>query len=503
MASILYVEDEAEARDLIAGVLTQQYPGLTLHLAADGSEGLALFREHRPQVVITDIRMPVMDGLAMAKGIREIDAEVSLVALTAFSDTSFLVTAIELGFSHYVFKPINIKKLLWAIDRTLAVVDLKQQVKERNEQLQESEERLRATFDQAAVGIAHVNLDGTFLRINKRYCDIVGCSEEHPTLDMFTFTHPDDLPRCREHHQLVVGGKLRSYSLEKRYVNPDGTIVWAALTVSLVVNHPDFMVVILDDITDRKLLQAEIADLNEALAGRAAQLEEANRDLKAFNHTVAHDLRQPLNLISGYCQALQQFCGSNLDEECRDFLQKAYEGTLRMNRLVTVLLQFSEAAYRELKQERVDLTAAAEEVAAELKRTEPGRKVTFRIAAGMVAEGDDNLLGVVVANLLGNAWKYSSEREEALIEFDSTEVDGARAFFVRDNGSGFETTEAKEIFRPFRRLPSGQRVGGFGIGLGTVERIIKRHGGKVWAQGEPGKGATFYFTIPSASADSR
>ncbi|GFO63468.1 response regulator [Geomonas paludis] len=498
VTSILYVEDEAEPRELIGNLLSEEHPHIRIIIAADGAEGLALFKEHRPQVVVTDIRMPVMDGLTMAAHIREMDQEVDLIAVSAYSDTSFLVRAIELGFSNYVFKPVNFSKLLTALTRIIKVRELKHRFSEQNERLRQSEQRLQATFDQAAVGVGHVALDGTFLRINDKYCDIAGCSSGTAPATIYDFTHPDDLPACRSHHELLLAGEKRSYSLEKRYVH-DGVVVWASLTVSMVQDHAGkdtFMVAIVDDITERKLLEGRIADLNRALSARAEELESANRDLTAFNYTVAHDLRQPLNLISGYCQAVSMTCGKAVNEECREFLQKAYEGTVKMNKLVTALLEFAEMAHVEPKRESVDLSREAEEIAAELARSEPQRQARFVIAPGLSAQGDGQLLRAVLANLLGNAWKYTAQRDETAIEFGSSVHEGKVVFYVRDNGIGFDAEQTKEIFVPFRRLPGAQRRGGFGIGLATVERIIKRHGGEVWAEGEPDKGATFYFSLP-------
>jgi len=166
-----------------------------------------------------------------------------------------------------------------------------------------------------------------------------------------------------------------------------------------------------------------------------------------------------------------------------------------MNQLIEVLLQFSRLAHAELNWDRVDLCSMAREVANGLKETEVARRVDIRIADGMVANGDENLLRVVLANLLGNAWKYTAKREAAAIEFDTTEIDGQLVYFVRDNGAGFDMADAAKLFVPFQRLPGAEESRGFGIGLATVERIIRRHGGKVWAEGEKGKGACFYFTL--------
>lgn len=247
-------------------------------------------------------------------------------------------------------------------------------------------------------------------------------------------------------------------------------------------------VVTLRDITDRKRAEEETKRLN-------ADLESANRELEAFNYTIAHDLRKPLTVVSGYTQVIRELCTGNLDEQCMGYLQEAYDGTLRMNRLIDVLLNFSSLARAELHREKVDLSAMVRAAAAELQLADPVRRVEFKIAEGIFVDGDADLLGVVLANLLGNAWKYTVMREEAVIEFGVTEIDGEPACFARDNGTGFDMKEAEKLFVPFERLLGTRDFTGFGIGLATVERIIHRHGGRVWAEGDPGKGATFYFTL--------
>jgi signal transduction histidine kinase len=245
----------------------------------------------------------------------------------------------------------------------------------------------------------------------------------------------------------------------------------------------------------RKMAEEEIKRLNCELAARAAELEAANRELEAFNYTVAHDLRKPLTVVNGYCQALKELCGVQLDVHCKEYLKEAYEGTLRMNRLIDALLRFSRMAHIEPQREVVDLSVLAQAVAAELELAEPERRVTFRIAEGMSVNGDPNLLHVALDNLLGNAWKFTATKEEAVVEFGMTEIGGKPVCFVRDNGAGFDMADAGKLFTPFQRLPGGEEFKGHGIGLATVERIISRHGGMVWAEGKPGKGATFYFTL--------
>jgi light-regulated signal transduction histidine kinase (bacteriophytochrome) len=253
--------------------------------------------------------------------------------------------------------------------------------------------------------------------------------------------------------------------------------------------------ILANDITERKRMENEIWALNADLAAQAIELEAANRELEAFNYTISHDLRTPLTVVRGYTQVLLEMYGCGPDEPGAGYLRKIDRAARKMEDLTATLLDFSRLSRSAIIREMVDLSGIAGIVALELKVNEPQRNATFTIADGVEAEGDAQLLRVVLENLIGNAWKYTNGKEEALIEFGTAEKDGSRALFVRDNGPGFDMTHADRLFRPFQRLPGAEDVAGHGIGLATVQRIIHRHGGRVWAEGDPGKGATFYFTL--------
>jgi len=242
------------------------------------------------------------------------------------------------------------------------------------------------------------------------------------------------------------------------------------------------------DITERKRAEEEKERLN-------ADLAAANLELEAFNYSVAHDLRQPLNAIGMNCQALIELCSDKLDEVCKDYVEGSYKGVLSMNQLIEALLNLSRMGQAELRRDKVDLCVLAHEVVAILKTTEPERQVDFRVADGITADADANLLRVILDNLLGNAWKYTGMRKEAVIEFGAIEIDGKPVYFVRDNGEGFDKGHAEKLFIPFQRLPGAEQFKGHGIGLATVHRIIQRHNGRVWAEGKPGEGSTVYFTL--------
>jgi PAS domain S-box-containing protein len=339
--------------------------------------------------------------------------------------------------------------------------------------------------------------EGTFLEVNQTSLETLGYSREEMIgksareLGLWEdeAQHAMVLATLQEH-----GGV---YNQEVRLKVKGGPILTGLLSAKLIdINGAWRMLSIVRDISDRKSAEEEIGRLNITLADRAAELEIVNKELEAFDYTVAHDLRQPLNLLNSYCQVITTLCGAQLPEECRGYLNDAYNVTLRMNRLIEALLNFSRMGHLEPHRESVDLSLLAREVAGSLQQTSPERQVEFRIADGLAANGDAVLLQVVLDNLLGNAWKYTGVREQAVIEFGVREIDQVPTYFVRDNGAGFDMTDAEKLFFPFQRLPGAETSRGFGIGLATVERIIRQHGGKVWAESELNKGASFYFTLP-------
>jgi signal transduction histidine kinase len=237
----------------------------------------------------------------------------------------------------------------------------------------------------------------------------------------------------------------------------------------------------------------KIESLAADLAARAGELEAANRELGAFNYTVSHDLRRPLTGIIGYCEIMLEQCIEPLAAPCREDLRKIYVSAMKMNRLIDTLLEFSLITEYSVSREPVDLSAMAREIAGHLREYHPGRSTTFAIADGITVPADGRLMRIVLENLLGNAWKYTSRKSDAIIEFGVTASKGKPVCFVRDNGVGFDMRNADRLFAAFQRLHGEYE--GSGIGLATVKRIIDRHGGILWAEGEEGKGAVFYFSL--------
>uniref|UniRef100_A0A831XFH0 histidine kinase n=1 Tax=Geobacter metallireducens TaxID=28232 RepID=A0A831XFH0_GEOME len=249
------------------------------------------------------------------------------------------------------------------------------------------------------------------------------------------------------------------------------------------------------EVEQRTRAQEEICWLNDDLERQKTALMAANRELESFGFSVSHDLRAPLRHIEGFSTVLLEDCGDRLDDDGKGYLDRIVASCRRMDELITDLLNLSRLSQGEVRRERVDLSAMAAVVAEELRRGEPQRRVDIRIGPGLSAICDPSLVRIMLENLLGNAWKYTARKDQGVIEFGAAGEGGETVFFVRDNGAGFDMSQVERLFVPFQRLHPAGEFEGTGIGLATVRRIAVRHGGRVWAEGDPGTGATFFFTL--------
>lgn len=374
--SLLYVEDEPETRELLGGVLVRKFPHLEIHTAENGMAGLELFREHRPDIVLTDIRMPLMDGIQMARAIRAEDSAASIIVISACSETDHLLEAIKMGISRYVLKPVDHKMLFDAINDCASRILNERQAQAQNDLIR---------------------------RLNE--------------------------------------------------------------------------------------------ELEQRVTDRTAELEASNRELQAFCYSVAHDLSTPLRGINGYSSILLEEYAGKLDDCATDYLARMGAAAARMGQLINDLLELSRVTRRELHRETIDLSLLAHGIVKELRQQDPDRQTEFILAEKLQDEGDPILIRLALENLLGNAWKYTARVSCPRIEFGACISKGETVYFVRDNGIGFDMAYVHKLFIPFQRLHGIDEYGGTGVGLAAVQRIIARHGGRIWAEGEPGNGATFYFTV--------
>lgn len=371
--------------------------------------------------------------------------------------------------------------------------------KKAEESLVRAKEEWELTFDSVPDMIAILDNQHRILRVNKPMARRLGLKpEECVGLPCYKYVHGLSAPPsfC-PHSRTLCDGREHFEEVHEDNIGGDFLVSTTPLR-----DRQDRMigsVHVAHDITEQKKAEARIMSLNEQLRLKIDELSSANRELEAFSYSVSHDLRSPLRSIDGFSQEILEDYGDKLDENGIDSLRRIRAASQRMDLLINGLLNLARLSRNEVAREKVDLSALARDVAGHLHKNHPERKVEVLITEGLMDEGDERLLYVLLQNLLGNAWKFTEKLTKAVIEFGISRFEGKPAYFISDNGAGFDMTYADKLFRPFQRLHNTADFSGTGIGLATVQRIINRHGGQVWARGEVGKGSTFYFTLTSLS----
>ena len=394
-------------------------------------------------------------------------------------------------------------------DGHLLVLEADRDITERKQAeaaVRVSEDRLRFALETIQTGAWDLDLvDHTAFR-SLEHDRIFGYAELLPQWNYEMF-----LEHVLPEDRATVDGKFRramelrgDWNFECRIRRADGQVRWILAAGRHRVDAdgtPRRMAGIVQDITERKQAEAEIRRLNEQLEQRVrertAELETANKELEAFCYSVSHDLRTPLRTIDGFSQAVLEDYNARLDDTGQDFLNRIRRGCQQMGQLIDDLLNLSCVTRNEMHREIVDLTAVAKEVVQQLRDSAPARNVQVRIAPGLAAVGDAPLLRAALFNLLENAWKFTAQCPVAVIEVgvEASAAPSASVFFIRDNGTGFDMQYADKLFHAFQRLHTTHEYPGTGIGLATVARVIRRHGGRIWAAAAVGRGATFYFTL--------
>jgi len=365
-------------------------------------------------------------------------------------------------------------------------------------------EQLMALIDHTSAVIYMRDAVGRYLLVNREYErlfklrreDIVGLTDH----DLFAKDIADDFRT----NDLMAFARGFPVQMEEQAPSDDGLRTYVTVKFPLTDAAGSSYAVcgISTDITERKQAEEQVSRLNDELElrvrERTAELEASTRELDAFAYSVSHDLRAPLRSVEGFSQILIEDFGEVLAEEARMYLGRIQANVARMAQMIDDLLNLSLATRTELRRERTDVTALACQVAAELQGRDADRNTEIVIAADLVAQGDGHLIGLVLQNLLGNAWKFTAHEPDSVIRVWQERRDGVDVLAVQDNGAGFDMRYAHKLFEPFQRLHPASEFEGTGIGLAIVHRIVTRHGGQICAEGTPGGGATFRFSLTPA-----
>ena len=371
-----------------------------------------------------------------------------------------------------------------------------------------AEEKLDRLLGSMPDALVIVNAEGKIVGSNAQTGKLFGYSDRELQGESMALLVPERFRKTQRQyyaaHFSPRGGLVPETTTELCGLHKDGREFPIEISTKPLAAEKGLVVTsAIRDITERKQVEQQISKLNRELERRAIELENANKELEAFSYSVSHDLRSPLQNIDSFSQILMEDYANQLDPEGLDYVQRLRGSCQHMEDIINALLALSNMMRKELLVDHLDLTALANAVAADLKQKTPDRLVDWVIAEGLTAEGDVQLLRVVLENLFGNAWKFTANRPRARIEFGALpQSNGARTYYVRDDGAGFDMARAGNLFTPFKRLHDQSEFRGTGIGLATVQRVIRRHRGKIWAEGVVNHGATFCFTLTGEAGES-
>lgn len=529
--NILLIEDNPGDARLVEELL-KDFPGKVNQLSWVNTlrKGLQVLEDNQIQIILLDLSLPDSRGLGTLKKLISQTPHIPVVVLTGTNDEMLAINAVQEGAQDYLVKGEFTARMLamsvrYAIERyriqeelrkknaelAKALGEVEQRVQERTAQLSsknaeleqvisqltESEGRFRGTFEQAAVGMAHISIEGRFIRVNNRFCDITGYnSKELLAKNRKEINYDTDLNTGADPYQQLLSGQIQTFSHEKRYIQKNGGLIWVNLTISLLRNangNPEYFITVIEDISQRKEAEERLAQTIDALVRSNAELEQ-------FAFVASHDLQEPLRNVSSFVQLLAEENKGKFGPKADQQISIILEGATRMQTMIRDLLAFSRVTSRGQGFEDVNVGDILENVKSDLALhiQETKAEVTFDPMPTIFA--DPSQISQVFQNLLTNALKFYGDQPPR-VHISARLANQEWIFSIQDNGIGIEKKYIDKLFVIFRRLNPRGKYPGTGIGLAVCKRIVERHGGRIWVESEVGKGSNFMFSIPLNKED--
>jgi PAS domain S-box-containing protein len=497
---ILIVDDQPQNTELLEAYLVPK--GYEIVKAANGEEALEKLSVNQIDLILLDVMMPGIDGFEVTRRVRADDKThlLPIILITALKETEDRVKGIEAGCDDFISKPVDKMELLARVQSLLKIKGYNDLMSNYQKELEiakqsadEASDFAESVINTVREPLISLDKDLRVVAVSRSFYEFFKVKPEE-TVGQLIYDLGNkqwDIPELRELLETILPQKTTfdNYEVEHDFAGIGRRIMLLnARQIQRVFGKERIILLAIEDITDRKKAEDELRQ-------RTAELEASNKELEAFSYSVSHDLRAPLRSMAGFSTALLEDYSERLDEDGKLYLRKIQDSSEVMGQIMDDLLKLSGVTRSEINFEKVNLSDMARKVVEELQKDAPLRKVKITISPDMTAFGDKNLLNIMLQNLLGNAWKYSSKTSEPRIEMGTVVHNGKQAYFVRDNGVGFDMAYANKLFKPFQRLHKATEFAGTGIGLATVQRIVNRHGGEVWAEAKVGEGATFYFTL--------
>jgi PAS domain S-box-containing protein len=495
MYSVLYIEDSAELFAQTAKTISRL--GYFLYVAENVHEGLRICHEVRPDIIVSSVAMSVLNGFELAREARVINENVRIILAVDKGELEVLFNTFDLNINHYISKPIRAEQLTNALDACSRQLDKMRSAHHGRE----SHQLLAEALDRSPNIVTITDEQGNIQYVNARACSVTGKKKNELVNQHISWIY-DSTPGSRElFHAIFANGQ--EWQGELLLKNSDGMSIVEETFVSPVTvnNNQRYFILYSEDISMRKAAEEEVRKLNAELEyrvlRRTALLDATNRELDEFCDAISHELCGPLSRLQGLSKALFEDLTETLDESGKDYLQRINQTSVQLKQIIDALISLTQLTRRTISMQDVNLSSICGDVAQQLASSAPHKTVKFFIAPDIIVKGDKVLLKVVMENLLANAWKNVDGYPLPKIEFGVARADGKAVYFVRDNGRGFDAKYTDKLFKLFNHshIAGDKNSSAVGTELVAAQRIIQRHGGRIWAEGELEKGATFYFTI--------